>query len=75
MKTRQSFVANSSSSSFILISLGEDEILNEGYDEDCEVNKVDTTRLEINSLMKQLEEAKAKGITHLDISYGASYDG
>lgn len=72
MKTRQSFVANSSSSSFIIMSVGGTIILEDGNTdlEDCS-----GTSMDIDTLIEQLLEAKSKGIKCVDFEHGGGYDG
>jgi len=72
MKIRSGFVANSSSSSFIIVSLGNNVILERG---DTDTGDSAYTYIEIDSLIQKLQEAKAIGITKIDIEYGGGYDG
>jgi hypothetical protein len=72
MKIRQSFVTNSSSSSYVIVSLGEKEILVNG---DTSMESCGWTSIDIDILIKELEEAKANGVTRLDIEHGGGYEG
>lgn len=72
MKTRTAFVANSSSSSFIIVSLGNDTILTDDY---TEMETCGCASMDIDELIVKLQEAKAKGITKIEIEHGGGYDG
>jgi len=71
-KIRKSFVANSSSSSFIIMSVGGQSILEDGNtDMEC----CGGTSVDIDALIEKLVEAKAKGIKRVDFEHGGGYDG
>ena len=73
MKTRNGFVSNSSSSSFVIITAGDTTILEDGNSEDMETcGSVD---MDIDKLIAELEAAKKKGITSITISHGGGYEG
>lgn len=72
MKIRQSFVANSSSSSFVLIQAGNETIFEAGY-QDLECCTCD--EVNIDELIQKLQNAKAKGVTKVRIESGGGYDG
>ena len=72
MKIRNGFVSNSSSSSFICITAGATTIYGDESEPDFEI---DYTSLDIDYLIKQLQEAKANGATKVEIAYGGGYDG
>jgi hypothetical protein len=73
MKTRNAFVANSSSSSFLVVTLGDKKIMDDG----CESPsfETDSMSMDIDTLILELAEAKAKGITRIEFEYGGGYDG
>lgn len=72
MKIRTGFVSNSSSSSFICISVGDDIIYGNEYSPNFEI---DSMCLDIDTFIKQLQDAKAKGATKVEIEYGGGYEG
>ena len=73
MKRRDSFVANSSSSSFLLVTVGNATLIDSGDRESCDdCNEV---RLEIDFLIAELEAAKATGSTTVTFEYGGGYEG
>jgi len=72
MKIRTGFVANSSSSSFIIVELGNKVILEDGY---ADMEVCGCAEMDIDELMKELQEAKEKGIKTITITHGGGYDG
>lgn len=72
MKIRTGFVSNSSSSSFICITAGNDHIYG---NENSPEFETDYVTFDIDKLIKELQDAKAKGATKVEIEYGGGYDG
>lgn len=72
MKIRNGFVSNSSSSSFIVISVGDEEIIADG---DTDLECCGSVDLDIDVFIKQLQEAKNKGIEKVNIIHGGGYEG
>ena len=73
MKTRNAFVANSSSSSFLVMKAGEIILIDDG-DEGGRF-ELDYTTLNIDDVIAKLQEAKAAGATTVDFEYGGGYEG
>jgi hypothetical protein len=73
MKIRSGFVSNSSSSSFIVISAGNDIIVEDGDSESLEM--CGSLSLDIDVLIGQLTKAKANGVREIHISHGGGYEG
>lgn len=73
MKKRSGFVSNSSSSSFICIT-ADNKIIYNG-DGDSASFETDTMTLNIDKLIKELQEAKDNGAKNITIEYGGGYDG
>jgi len=72
MKIRNGFVSNSSSSSFIIVTAGNTEILNEGYGQDeFESN---SSSMDIDEFILMLQKAKEDGATTVNFEYGGGYD-
>lgn len=74
MKTRQGFVSNSSSSSFICISPNKGDAIYGDNEEECSFETEHLT-FDIDKLINDLERAKKQGATTLNIEYGGGYDG
>jgi hypothetical protein len=77
MKTRQGFVSNSSSSSFLIVSAGDEDILTDGiWDGDWEeaVNGSDTVSMDIDEFISKLQEAQEKGATKVVFEHGEMSD-
>ena len=72
MKIRTGFVSNSSSSSFICISAGDKTIYGDEYEPNFET---DYMTLDIDELIKTLQDAKESGVKMVEIVYGGGYDG
>lgn len=72
MKTRLKFVANSSSSSFVVVYLGDEEIFSDG---DTDLECCGGGSMDIDEMLQKLQEAKAKGITKISFEHGGGYDG
>ena len=72
MKRRLSFVANSSSSSFIIVSIGDKVILEDG---NTDLECCGYTSICIDELISELQEAKAAGITKVNFEHGGGYNG
>jgi ribonuclease HI len=72
VKIRSSFVANSSSSSFVIITCGDDEIFSAGYQE---METCTSDEVEIDEIIKKLNDAKARGHKKVLIQSGGGYDG
>jgi hypothetical protein len=72
MKIRSAFVANSSSSSFVILSLGDVTILVDG---DTSMECCGGDSIDLNELERQIKLARERGVTRLDISHGGGYDG
>lgn len=72
-KTRQGFVSNSSSSSFVIIKAGSNIILEDGNSEDLEC--CGSCTLNIDDLIIELQKAKDSGVKRVEISHGGGYDG
>lgn len=73
MKTRNGFVSNSSSSSFVIIKAGETTILEDGNSEDMET--CDSVDMDIDKLIADLEAAKKNGLKTIHIEHGGGYEG
>jgi len=72
MKTRNGFVSNSSSSSFIIVTLGDKTVIDDG---NTNLEHCGSVEIDIDKLIVQLEEAKAKGIKSLIITHGGGFEG
>lgn len=73
MKARTAFVANSSSSSFLVVTAGSINIVDDsGSREYCEE---DYCSVNIDVVIAKLQEAKAAGATTVDFEYGGGYNG
>jgi len=72
MKIRQGFVSNSSSSSFICVTLDNETIYGGDYEPDFETSNC---TLNIDFLIEKLLKAKEKGVKTINIEYGGGYDG
>jgi len=72
MKTRKGFVSNSSSSSFIIMTAGDKIIIEDG---DSSMEPCGSCSLDIDALIKELQEAKARGVTVVGIVHGGGYEG
>lgn len=72
MKIRQGFVSNSSSSSFVVISAGSKDLLEDG---DTDMECCGSFSVGIDTMIKMLEDAKADGAETICISHGGGYDG
>lgn len=69
-KIRNGFVSNSSSSSFVIISAGDNKIIEELYGDDYE----DSITVNIDQIINSLNEAKENGAKTVVIEYGSKYD-
>lgn len=72
MKKRNGFVSNSSSSSFICITAN-DKVIYGDDEEPC--FETDYITINIEEMIKTLQEAKKNGATNIVIEYGGGYDG
>jgi hypothetical protein len=74
MKIRNGFVSNSSSSSFICITAGKEEIYADYDLDDCHF-ELDCIGLKIDNLIEKLKKAQENGEEKVYIQYGGGYDG
>ena len=72
MKIRQGFVSNSSSSSFVIVSVGNKVLYEDG---DTDMERCGSIRVEIDDMIKKLQDAKAAGAKTITISHGGGYEG
>lgn len=72
MKIRKGFVSNSSSSSFVIISVDETTLYEDG---DTEMEHCGTLTIPIEELIATLQEAQANGHKKVCISHGGGYEG
>jgi hypothetical protein len=72
MKIRQGFVSNSSSSSFVIVSVGNKVLYEDG---DTDMEQCGSIRVEIDDMIKKLQDAKAAGAKTIKISHGGGYEG
>jgi hypothetical protein len=73
MKVRAGFVSNSSSSSFVIMTAGNFDILESG-DTDAEF-ETDGKSFPIDDIIAKLVEAKKNGATMVSVTHGGGYDG
>ena len=73
MKIRTGLISNSSSSSFLLVSLGEAHLIDQGCADECDdCNEV---VMDIDIMIAELEAAKASGVKVIKFEYGGGYAG
>jgi hypothetical protein len=73
MKIRTGFVSNSSSSSFVIISAGNFDILEAG---DTEADyEQESSSFPIDEIITKLLEAKKNGATTIRVTHAGGYDG
>lgn len=72
MKMRNGFVSNSSSSSFVVVSLGSKEIIVDG---DIECEQCGSFSYDIDKMIAELQEAKENGIKEIVITHGGGFIG
>ena len=72
MKIRQGFVSNSSSSSFVVISTGSNELYTDG---DTDMECCGGFSVDIDEFIQKLTEAKASGAKTVEFYHGGGYDG
>lgn len=72
MKIRKGFVSNSSSSSFVIINAGDENIVEDG--DTCH-ETYHSISIPIDRLIEQLISAKNNGVTDVEITHGGGYEG
>lgn len=72
MKVRNGFVSNSSSSSFVIISVGSEVLYEDG---NTEMEHCGGIRINIDEMIKKLKAAKAKGHEFIEVDHGGGYEG
>jgi hypothetical protein len=76
MKTRLGFISNSSSSSFVVISIDNIRLWEDGstwMEEESGSNGC--LDIDIDNMIKKLQEAKEKGAKTINIYHGGGYNG
>jgi hypothetical protein len=72
MKVRKGFVSNSSSSSFVIITAGEETLYEDG---DTDMESCGGMTIMIDDMIEKLLKAKAEGHESIYINHGGGYEG